>query len=246
MSAERNEVVCTFGERMSGVFHTKSLCPARDVFSRIDQRELIFDLASGRTYDDIDFPAVMCGDLGLSKSGVESLHFKLPSEPGFYKVDFGFLNLTHKQVIKGDNCKYPIARGRGDCDERKYDGRMKEENALHYIKYHGDQLEADDPQVVLGFDEIDEMDHQPDYARIEILLDGVEIDAFQLSGPILVREGGNRFVGEVCSKAIALTSQRLCRGASRRFENRSVGMGTGDLLPANGRRGDDQEGRLGL
>ena len=199
MSTDPETPLCTFGTPVIEPFRTGSLCPASDAFSRIDAHELVFDLTSDKAYSDVDFPAIMCGDLALSKRGVESLHFRLPTEPGFYRIEFGFLNLTHKQVVSGDNCKYPVSNAR-------YDGRMKEENALRYLRYHTDQLEAAHPEVVLGFDEIDEMDHQSQYARAEILLNGIEIDAFQLSSPILVRHGGNRFVPETYSRTVAVTS----------------------------------------
>ncbi|MDP7396795.1 MAG: hypothetical protein QF541_07990 [Lentisphaeria bacterium] len=200
MSPKQDDVICCFGNRHAEPLHTQSLCPARECFSRIDQRELVFDLGKTTPHPDADFPAVMCGDLGLSGRGVESLHFRLPREPGFYRIEFGFLNLTHKQIVDGDNCKYAIAKG------DTYDGRMKEANAQHYIRYHDDQLEAAQPEVVLGFDEIDEMDHQPHYARVEILLDSNEIAAFELGNPVFVRDGGNRFVPEIFSRTIAITT----------------------------------------
>ena len=77
MTPKQDDVICCFGNRHAEPLHTQSLCPASECFSRIDQRELVFDLGKTTPHPDADFPGVMCGDLGLSGRGVESLHFKI-------------------------------------------------------------------------------------------------------------------------------------------------------------------------
>jgi len=198
----------SFGRSLRTPIETPSFAPSVAWFGETRAREIGVDLTGNARTSSKELPALMCGDRNLSRRGVERVHFQLRLEPGFYRFDFGFLTLLRKRIVKGDNCKYPLPSRDWRGKMYPYDGRMKEANARRYFREHAGQLDSEHPEATLGFQEIDEMDHQPDYARIEVLLGGKLIGFFNLSSPIYVESKNNTFKPHVYGRTFAIDEPR--------------------------------------
>lgn len=208
LKVRKSDVLFSFGRSLRTPIETPSFAPSVAWFGETRAREIGVDLTGKARTSSKELPALMCGDRNLSRRGVERVHFQLRLEPGFYRFDFGFLTLLRKRIVKGDNCKYPLPSRDWRGKMYPYDGRMKEANARRYFREHEGQLDSEHPEATLGFQEIDEMDHQPQYARIEVLLDRKLIGCFNLSSPIYVESKNNTFKPHVYGRTFAIDEPR--------------------------------------
>jgi hypothetical protein len=141
-------------------------------------------------------PAILTGNRHYCPEGTEEVLFRVDLPAGFYRFEFGFFD--HAEVsIEEVNRRYPLSRGNTLGEPFSFDGKLRRERVELYLRGNYEQAEAEQPERILRFIDIDEIENAGRQAYVELLVDERLVDSLEILYGRFVRTGDNRFVPRV-------------------------------------------------